>query len=173
MDTFLPEGTEVEESSSLYFKPKAGMNRIRILGSAIVGREGWTTVEGKRKPVRKTMEESFGVDEIDDPEQVKTFWAMPVWDYADKRVKVYEITPKTIRKAILGLTKNEDWGSPILAYDIDIERSGDKLDTEYTVSPVPPKATDQSILDAWAKVKTEFDLNRLFSNGDPFNSSKE
>lgn len=169
--TFLPDNYTVPESEGKYFKLKIGSNRFRVLSSAIVGFEGWKEADGKRKPVRKAIlngqRPSFGLDEVDKPEEIKHFWAFPVWSTEAKRVQVFEVTQKSIQRAISALTKNEDWGDP-RGYDIVIERIGEGMDTEYIINPVPPKPLPPEAKDAWDKAQSTFDLDRLFDNGDPF-----
>jgi hypothetical protein len=67
--------------------------------------------------------------------------------------------------AIQNLTKDEDWGSPF-NYDIKVTRTGDKLETEYAVSPKPKTPVKPEIASAVAS--TPFDLDALFVGGDPF-----
>lgn len=170
MNTFLPKDYSVPESPSRYFKFKQGENRFRILASPIIGNEYWNK-EGK--PVRKRMGESIypddiRVDEDGNIESVKHFWAMPIWDYSERMVKVLEITQKSIQQAITSLVKDEDWGNPS-NYDLSISREGERLKTKYEVKPKPSKPLEEDIQNAWQEVQdTGFDLELLYDSGDPF-----
>lgn len=169
---FLPDGYEVP-SQSYYMKFEAGENKFRILASPVLGWEGWKTQEdGTKKPVRVTMQESLEIDSIDDPEEVKHFWAMPVWNYKTKNVQILEITQKTILRSIKSLSQDKVWGSP-LNYDLSVVKEGEKMKTEYQVIPMPPKELDQVAKDEWNKVKDLIDIKALFGGGDPFAKLKK
>lgn len=158
----------VVPSTSKYVKLQSGENRIRVLGSAIFGMEGWQVgADDKRYSVRRPMGEPFVMGDVEDVEKIKHFWALPVWNYTDKRVQVFEPTQKTIQKKLRALSKNKDWGD-LQGYDVIINREGELMETEYDVIAVPPKELDAAIIAAWEAVKPTFDLNRLFDNGDPF-----
>jgi hypothetical protein len=79
-----------------------------------------------------------------------------------------QITQATIRKSIESLCKDADWGAPF-GYDIKIMKSGEGVDTEYALNPVPHKPVSQDIIDAFNDRRCN--LNALFATADPF--SKE
>lgn len=170
---FLPDGYKVPETPGKYFKTKNGDNRIRILGSAIVGYEGWTYEhKGKSVPVRHRIKpdgfaEPFDIAQVDMGKKIKHFWAFPVWNVDEKLVQVYQITQKSIMDKIKTLTQDEDWGDPT-QYGLVISRSGEKLDTKYEVTPKPKTPLPDEALIAWDKVRPTFELEKLFDNGDPF-----
>jgi len=169
--SFLPKGTKIPESNSNYLKLKEGDNKFRIVSNAVVGYEYWTT-EGK--PVRLAESPQEKPNDIrmndDDSYTIKYFWAFSVLDRETGTVKILEITQKTILGAIDHLINDSEWGDP-LGYDITINRTGQKLLTEYTVTPSPHKpltAEEKSIV-----ARTEIDLNALFKGGNPFNKQDE
>lgn len=165
MSNVLPDNYEVPQKSGNYMKFQDGENKFRILTSAIVGWEGWLdTTEGGRKPIRHRMNEPFNTEEIE-PETIKHFWAFVVWNYKEEKVQILEITQKGIQKSLSALEKSKDWGS-LLDYDILVSKSGQKLETEYSVNPVPPKPLNKDIKDAFESV--EVDLEKLFTGEDPF-----
>lgn len=164
-------------TTSGYFKFQEGENRFRILGSfldktAIRGVEYWTTDDGgNRRPNRlpegtpvpaEELEENPQTGEVEMP---KYFWAMPVWNYAEKRVQILELTQKTIIKAIRDLAGNAKWGNPI-EYDICVTRSKEGGKTTYSVMPEPKEQIAQEIIDAYAK--TPIRIEALFEGSDPF-----
>jgi hypothetical protein len=168
MSDFLPTNYEVPNKTGNYMKFQDGENRFRILGSPILGWETWKDLpEGGRKPIRTTMDKPFGVDEIEDgdPTNVKHFWAMPVWNYKEERIQVLEITQKGIQKTLRALAKDVDWGSPT-SYDIVVTKTGQKLETEYSVSPKPAKKLDAGITKLFEDM--QINLPALFIGGDPF-----
>jgi len=163
MSDFLPANYEIPKSPSGYMKFEQGLNRIRILSSAIVGYEYFTT---ENKPVRSRETFEDMPTDIKQGGKVKAFWAFVVWDYATDSVKILEITQKGIMTSIKSLVDNPKWGSP-MKYDIAIMRSGEGMDTEYTVQGEPPISEPSAeILSAYAS-KT-INLNALYEGTDPF-----
>jgi hypothetical protein len=160
--TFLPSGYKVPESVSNYMKFKEEKNKFRVLDSAITGYEWWTEDASGRHPNRtKTMEEA--VDQGVDP--IKHFWAFPVYNYQQKAVQILEITQKTIMNGIKELVKSEDWGDP-KGYDITVGKTGEKLETVYSVMPSPVKPISQEIVDKYKEM--DLDLTALYRGDDPF-----
>lgn len=164
--TFLPEGYEVPEAPSKYMRLVKGTNRFRILTKPIFGNEYWIETKDGRKPVRKRPDENIDLEEVDRDDQIKHFWAMPVWNYEIGAIQVLEITQRSILKEIYNIAKDSDWGSP-LGYDISIEKTGDGMETRYSVNPKPLKPTDPKIVAQFNELKS-FDISRLYDNGDPF-----
>lgn len=165
MTDFLPTNYEVPQKPGNYMKFLDGENRFRILASPIIGWVAWEdTKEGGRKPIRHRMDEPFDPGKVD-PENIKHFWAMPVYNYTDKRVQILEITQKTIQRELKTLARNKAWGSP-LGYNLAITRTGQKLDTEYTIVPEPPTPLDKEIKEAFEG--TTINLEALYSGEDPF-----
>lgn len=157
-------------STSKYVKLEAGENQLRILAAPIFGYVGWTGEKGKdRKPVRRKSRDEFGPEVPDDKEnRIKFFWAMPVWDYRAKQVKVWELTQVSVMDAITALDNNAKWGDA-RDFDLCVIREGDGLDTEYTTMPEPKTELPAEANEAWEAVRAAgFDLNVLYTNGDPF-----
>lgn len=175
MNNFLPPTYEVpeNETTSGYLKTKQGENRIRILASPILGWVWWIDKNGNirekgvqpqkgDKPVRVPFK---GVVPVEAAETVKHFWAMKAYNYAEKAVQVWEVTQKQIQNPLKELSKDEDWGSP-LAYDIVITKTGEKLETEYSVIPKPKKELAPEIAEALKN--TPINLESLYDGGNPF-----
>lgn len=167
---FLPNDYK-EPVESKYMKFQDGENRFRVLGSAVVGIEGWS----KNKPVRWHLDEDEPNVEWDtnrdgSARAPKTFWAFPVWNYQDEKIQILEVTQKKIRGPIGALTKNPKWGSPF-DYDIVVTRSGEGFDTDYIVAPDPKEEVSKEILEKYKK--TPIDLEKLFTGEDPFSQTTE
>lgn len=173
---FFEEGYEIPNSQTGYMRFEQGVNKFRILSKPIVGMLYWITNEdGKRKPVRKRMNEEIqigdlGVDDNGEPERVKHFWAFVCWNYQEEKIQVLEITQKGIQSNIKDLVDNEDWGDPF-SYDITVTRKGQKLETKYTVQPSPKKALDKELKKAYGKM--DIKLESLYDGGDPFQKTGE
>lgn len=169
---------EVPKSSGgNYLKFEKGQTTFLPLSSPVVGYQYWNN-DGK--PVRLTdkpevrWEELPGIRaEKDGKFKVTHFWAFPVIDVADGKVKILEITQKGVQNSIREYAKNEAWGNPVQRYTFTVSRSGEGLDTEYTVMANPPAQLKKEWMDAWKEVTTKgFNLNELYRSGDPFNPSE-
>lgn len=169
-------------STSGYMKFQEGENTFRILGSfldktAIRGLEYWTTdTEGKRHPNRLTEGVPVPVEELEENPQTgemeipKYFWAMPVWNYAEKKIQILELSQKTIINAVRNLASNAKWGNPI-EYDICVTRSKENGKTTYTVMPEPKEKVAQEVIDTLAK--TPINIQALFTGDDPFKPANQ
>lgn len=167
MKTFLPEDYEAPaKTGGNYFKFQDGANKFRVLGSAITGWSYWTE-ENKPVRLRKYPEEMPA--NIRQGDKLKHFWAFPVWSYRDNSVQIMEVTQASIREAMQALVESEDWGDP-KGYDITVTRSGQKLDTTYTVQPSPHKPIPAQAADDL--MVTTINLNALYEGGDPFEAPK-
>lgn len=165
-DNFLPDTYDVPKTASGYMKLQKGENKFRIMSKPIVGWEDWTE---DKKPVRFRINEK-PAKSINPQKKIKHFWAFVVWDYADSKIKILQITQSTIQAAIQALSKDEDWGSPF-AYDIKVIRTGDGMETEYATNPVPHKEIPPEAREAF--MKTPVNLEALFVNEDPFDTNNE
>jgi hypothetical protein len=163
MDNFLPDNYEVPASKDNYMKFIVGETRSRILCSPIIGYEFFT----EAKPIRSKEfpKETPGIKQGG---RVKHFWAMVVWNYNLGCLQILEITQKTIMEAIIAFTKSPDYGSP-LGFDITVTRTGEGLDTTYTVLPSIPKPVDDAI--ATAFTDSNIQLEKLYKGENPFEQS--
>jgi hypothetical protein len=173
-DNWLPAGYEVPKSPSNYMKLDEDTNKFRILSSPVMGWSYWTK---DKKPVRSSepfegVPDDARLDTIKNRDgsereefRPKHFWAFVVWNYADKRVQILEITQSTVQSAISALVTNEDWGDP-KEYDITVTGKGEGLDRKYTVQPSPQKPVPVDAHKAYRAMK--IDLEALFRGADPF-----
>lgn len=160
---FLPEGYEAPKGSEGYMKFKDGENRFRILSRPILGWLDWKD----KKPLRFRLN-AKPEKPVDPKQAIKHFWAFVVWNAAEAKVQILEITQVTIQAAIQSLSKDDDWGNPF-EYDIKVKRSGSGLETEYSVNPAPKsKLSDEakSALERMGKIN----LDALYEGGDPFDA---
>ena len=163
---------EVIVSEGSFAKLEKGENRFRILSDIVSGFEYWKILpDGKKAPVRSKSPVDMDFSDIPPNEKVRNFWIFAVWK--DERVQVLEITQKSIQKAISSFISDEDYGDT-LNYDIVINRTGDGLDTEYTITPKPPRELSDEATTSWAETLEEgFDLDSIFTSGNPFKPEKE
>lgn len=157
---FLPDNYEAPRTSNYYLKLNEGENRIRILSQPILGWEDWHD----KKPVRYTFD-SKPNKSFDPKKPVKHFWAFIVFNYNEEQIQVMHVTQATIRKSIEALCRDKDWGAPYF-YDIKIMKTGEGVDTEYAVNPVPHKPIDQYLINCFNERRCNLDA--IFTNADPF-----
>ena len=160
---FLPNNYKIPTVSD-YMKFAKGKNKFRVLDSAIVGHEYWMDIDGKRVHKRKRIGEVIPMGEVGEG-GLKHFWAFPVFNRENEKIQILQITQKSIMNAIKDLTKDDDWGDP-KGYDLVVTRTGDGLDTRYSVMPSPKSEIDEGIMAVYEEMNINLDL--LFSNGDPF-----
>ena len=93
------------------------------------------------------------------------------FDHADAKIKVFEITQKTLIKELDNISQQEDYAN-IHEWDLVISRSGLKMNTEYKILPAPrKKGTEEKISKVWADAQNDgYDLNQLLVGGNPFGS---
>lgn len=87
---------------------------------------------------KKVKENGTEVEKMVEDKQ-KYFWALPIYDFSDKKFKVYQISQKGVRDALVSLQANADWGNPVGSYSLTIEKKGSGFDTKYSVVPNPDK----------------------------------
>ena len=161
-DEFFPtEDYKIPETSN-YMKFMEGDNTFRVLSSAIVGYEYFTT---DNKAIRsKTSFDSIPSD-IKKDGSVKHFWAFVVWNYDSKRIQILELTQKGIMKTMQSYIKNAKWGNP-RDYDFIVTRTGSGMDTEYAITVNPKAPIDQEIVTRFQA--STITLDALFEGLDPF-----
>ena len=157
---FLPPDYEAPKSISNYTKLEEGENRFRILSAPIFGWEDWEN----KKPIRFEMDRK-PLKPVDAKKPIKHFWSMIVWNYSASKIQILHITQASIRNALEKLARDDDWGSPFL-YDIKIYKTGEGVDTEYSVNPAVPKPVSPDILEAFKQ--NPCNLEALFLNQDPW-----
>ncbi len=166
---FLPDDYEPPApQGGHYFKPAKGeTSRVRVVGNAITGYLGWDKTGASPIPRRAEHREQVAQYHTGE-DKVKHFWAFSVLH--DGAIKIWEVTQASIRDQISALVDNADWGDPT-QYDIMISRSGEGLDTSYSVMPAPksPPILTAEQQDAVFKLRIE----ALFTNDDPFGGTDD
>ncbi len=139
MQSFLPEEYEVpKEESSFLNKFPEGITTLRVLSPVTTGFRYWN-IEGK--PVYSKNE--FTVVPADaDLEKDGGFnpqymWIFAAWHYEDNRIKVVQVSQKTVMAQITDIYNTKEWGDPS-KYDLKIQKTGNSMnDTKYGVQPKP------------------------------------
>jgi len=159
--SFAPKGYEVKTEAGSFFKLKSGENKFRILTDAVVGKVGWKD----NKPFRVGgVDAEISPKDVDTDEKTKRpkindFMAFMVYDHIEGKVMLAEFTQASIKKGILALAENKDWGHPS-GYDITVVKTGDGLNSKYTITPSPKKALPKTV-QAQVDLEEEFfDLDK-------------
>lgn len=166
-EPFLPDGYEAPKlSGGGHMKLEEGRNLFRILSSAITGFEYWNA---QNKPVR-SKEYPETLKNAREDTKVKFFWAFVVWNYKKKEVQILELTQSTIQEQIKANIDDPAWGDPH-GYDLNINRTGEGLDTSYTVQCYPHKEVPEEATAAFEA--KPIDLHALYSGANPFDPNWE
>ena len=112
-----------------------------------IGRSGANPKTAKKKPFRFNAEPSAEdiEAELGDFKQRMNYEGTALeapkfglsffcFDYADSKIKVFEITQKTLIKELDKLSQDEDYAD-IHAWDLKVNRTGLKMNTEYSILP--------------------------------------
>lgn len=162
--SFFPDKIETE-AVSRYTKLGQGTTKLRFLGSPLFGYETWLEDStGAKSPKRFGLDEEIKQSECG-PDGVKQFMAIKVYNYGAKAIQIFQVTQKSILKAIKEYSENMDYGKPT-GYDISITRKGEGMKTSYSVIASPPKEASKEVLEADADLYVE--LENLLINADPF-----
>lgn len=160
--SFLPDNYTVPKSDGKFAKIETGDNKFMVCDSVTLG---WIYWNIDKKPIRlrenpKTPPADIRADKDGKAERVKHFWAFPVYNMDTKQVQILEITQKSLMGYLQDLAKDKDWGDPVMNYQITIKKSGQNLDTEYQVLPVPFRGEIADI--KFAYQESGIDMSKFF-----------
>lgn len=125
---------EAPSSPSLFIKLENGENRIRLVSKPENYQVHNQKIEGKFRSVKCEGTDCKLCAEGNKP---RDRYAWVVLDRSDGQVKVYECGWMVFEQ-VLNLARDEDYGDPT-QYDLKITKTGEGLDTNYTVIAVPKK----------------------------------
>ena len=154
---------ETASSESRYFTPAKGKsNKVRILSQApIQGYVQWTA-EGR--PVRWPHDAKKPQANYQDDSKPRKFIACAVWNYEAQTVQVWDVTQRSVIDAIFSIASDKDFGHPN-NYDLKITRTGEGLDTQYSVIPISADLTEE--VQQYMQ-EPGVNLEALFEGEDPF-----
>lgn len=164
----------VPKGDSSFLKLEKGETEFLPLASPVIGWEYWNV---QNKPVRiadcpdnPALLPGIRAEKSDDGSvkyKVSHFWAFPVIECSTGKVKLLEITQKSIQNDIRAYAKNARWGSPVMRYTFTVNREGDKFDTKYTVMANPLAEIPATWGMAWDDArKRGFNLQSWFNGGE-------
>src|SRR3990167_10963883 len=87
-ENFFPTEDYKVPTTSNYMKLSEGEHTFRVLSSAIIGWEYFTT---ENKPIRSREQFEERPDDLKKDGKINHFWAFVVWNYEEKRVQILEI----------------------------------------------------------------------------------
>ena len=119
------------QGGNTYFKFKQGANKFRVVSDIETGYVFWTI---DNKPVRSLKRPETVPENIKPDGKIKDTWVCLVYSFDEDAVQIMEVTQMTIIQAMFDLENNEDWGDT-KKYNITITRTGEGMDTSYTVMP--------------------------------------
>lgn len=142
---------------------------FRVLGSPLEYFERWTV---DKKPVLIRFGEPWPADKKwreGKEGKVKDGKAIPIYHYEQEKVVILSFTQGSIVDQFLKYIKHAKYGEPT-RYDLTLTRKGSGFDdTEYALVADPPEPVSEKVMAAWnAVLEAGFDLNELFTGGDPF-----
>ena len=162
-NSFLPADYKSPSTEGGYMKFKAGQNKFRVLGSALIG---WEYFNQDNKPQRFAFDQKpTAPKDIKADGKVKHFRAFPVYNYQTNSIELLELTQSSIMGTIKEYIDNPKWGNPT-AYDIIVGRTGEGLETEYTVTVDPKEEITKDIKEAYEGMNIY--MEALFVGENPF-----
>jgi len=173
-DNFLPADYKLPQSDWGYMKFKQWQNKFRILWSSIIW---WEYFNTDNKPQRSRMNNKpvnptdIKKDEKGNPAKVKHFWAFPVYNYQENAIQILELTQSGIMGTVKEYIDNAKRGNP-MEYDIIVNKTWEKLETEYTITVDPKENIDKKIIETyfnmWINLEALFDWWNPFEAKMPF-----
>lgn len=151
MSSFLPDGYELPKNNSGFTKfEKDKTTKIRVLPSgldqdAIIFFEYFDESGEKPKPIR-SLKPFNDMPWIKEWRKAKECWSMKVYNYETEQIEICTINQSSIKQVIMWFFADEDYGEPT-KYDLKISKTGEALETKYSVTPTPPKAFDMKLIE--------------------------
>lgn len=111
------------------------------------------------------------VDQRGNPTRLKQALAFWVWNYGTESVQLFQASQASILDTLAALLSDEDVANDPGAWDFELNRTGQGMDTRYTVVLKPGKrkgAVATQINGAWQEcVEGGWNLEALLVGGDP------
>ena len=140
--------------------------------------------DGKSKPIRfaeeptskeladRAADEGVAlIDKSGSPSKLKQALAFWVWNYSTSSVQLFQATQASILETLANLFSDEDVADNPGAWDLELQRFGQGLETRYTLTlkPGKRKGTVAAEVDAaWKECQDKgYNLEALLVNGDP------
>ena len=168
-----------------YFKIQdQELKRVRLLGTRADGFliRGLLTFDMNSKPMYSTLDKPFDPDQLGNDkygkkQQIWEFWMVPIWNWDQGLVQLWEIRQKTIQKALFALTDpknvNKQWAD-WRNYDIEIFfNNKDAPMNKYRINPYPPSELSSEIMAHLKIVLPMIKMDDVFNGKDPMENIKQ
>ena len=153
-------------TTSEFFRPQDGDNRIRVLSGYEPLAKHWIVVNGKSIPKICYGKEKGCQYHTDKKDQAKVQFLLWILDREDGLIKIYE-AGWTFIKYLTDIKNDEDFGYESLPeYDIKIKKSGKDLATEYTFTPSPKKPLTDEEMNALMEKKDITEIVEKMKNNE-------
>jgi hypothetical protein len=142
----VPQDYKMPVGSDIYLKmAKAGSPiKFIIVGGITPGWSYWTNdkqcIRSREKPAETP---NIQVEE-GGKTRISHFWVIPVFDCTTETVKLLEITQRGLQDQLMDIFNGSDYelGDLTTPMAIKISATGEKINTKYTLMPVPVNYTD-------------------------------
>ena len=105
------------------------------------------------------------------PDALKAAIAFPIYNYETDEVQLCEINQKSLIKAFDEVANMEEYDD-FDAIDFNISKEGAGLETRYTLTPVPTKASNkEKIEESWAVANKTISMEKYVSGEQPFSKA--
>jgi hypothetical protein len=159
---FLTNNYEKTEAGSQYLKFAPNDSRvIRIISDALEGFQ----VFKDGKPIRWATGEPIPEEARTSDDKVRNFAAFGVYDYDDKKYKLFCCATRSILQEIVNFSEME--GKPF-GYTLKITRKGAGMETKYYVKLDSHNEAEEEVVQAQQNFLAEVDMNKLLTGGNPF-----
>lgn len=157
---FYGEDYVEEQTKSKYLKIRPGETiKFRILSKPL---QLWLYWAGG-KPYRSRISDGKPINVSE--AEIKLAEVFTIFNYNENTMQIFEVTQRSIKNRIRELVKDEAWANPF-EYDMSLTRTGDGMNTKYSINPSPPNPVTDEVKQAYKE--TPIDLEALFDGNDPF-----
>ena len=145
----LPINFELPTTNNSYYKLETGKNQLQPVSDFEIGYQYFTD-EGKpvkqRTPFEKTPTD-IGKAKDGTQNKIQFFIACLVWNPNTGTIELWQVTQKTIIKAIHDLETTKGWENT-MDYALNITKTGEGLTTEYSILPSQPTPQTPEMIEA-------------------------
>ena len=105
------------------------------------------------------------------PDALKAAIAFPIYNYETDEVQLCEVSQKSLIKAFDEVANMEEYDD-FDAIDFNISKEGSGLETRYTLTPVPVKASNkEKIEESWAVANKTISMEKYVAGEQPFSKA--
>ncbi len=149
----IPKGTEIPSEGGEFTKfEQNSTTKIRITSDFMIGFQYFQADKTPMVSIEEPTElinpgKKYKSEELQD--KAKQIWVASVYNFETKQHELLVISQSSIKKALLALEANKDWGD-LKEYSISVNRDDSSSVVKYALTPSPKKALnkeEQAIVD--------------------------